>query len=462
MPCHEKNIGISLDVDNSVPTYLLGNAFYLRQLLIRILKQSLSATNKGSIHVRVRSALDLPSQFSPTDLHSIPIHLIIEVQDTSSGYIVTSNSAFWKNYTPSKKSGQTHVDLATLNDLARMLSGSVTIPHNKKDGATFVIKAQMKLVDEENVQLATVHTSSLPRGTQVLSTNTNAPTSSAVSMQTPNFPHTTALHTFVPQGANAKDTPISVIIGDSGIMEIAPDALKVFEQNNFKATLFRTADSIFKVLDNPNHGFSAIFLRELSDLDIIYTATRIRYLEHSGGTSIAIILINETIVHADMEVLRFFNVSTVNNFPRDPNIIVKITDLALRTHSNKIFQGDNFYEKTDKSGIPSKLFDARKAMANAKNDKALIHSICSMWVRFYPAQLERIASISKEGNKDDHLRLLRSIKNSAATVSLPLLWEEANRLEKMVMQDNPIRYEKLLSIYEESYNLLKAHLEHKA
>ncbi len=456
--CQENGVELKLEIDNSVPTYLMGDAFHLRQIIIRILKNSAFHTEKGHLTVRVRSTLNMSSNLKVQDLNHIPIHLIVEIEDTSRGYITSNNKNFWKSKKYSEKSKQgirPAFDLTPLNELAVLVNGSVALPQNNKNGARFVITGQMKLVDEETVRTKNAESVSFVRNqaqsAQNSNTNTQVPTQQEI---TQSVEHILPLPTPL-----ATHGQISIILGDCiGAKAIDPEWERVFSKANIKATLMSSAVEIFQALNVDNHGYSVVFLRVLEDFDITYAATRIRYLDRQGTKPVSIILAGEDFIQSDMEVLRYFNISTMDNFPRDANIAVKATHLALRTQGNKIFQGGEFYDTRTGGGAPNKIFDTRKAMRNAKNDKNLVRSICSMWVRFYPAQLERLETMRKESDPDEHLRFIRSVKNSAATVCLPLLWEEANRLEKLLMSNKEIRYEKLLSVYEEAFTFLNQNL----
>ncbi len=528
----EKGLELSLKVDADVPVHVLGDAFNLRQVVGLMIKNSVLHTEKGSIVVRVRSEMHMPARFSSQDLDNTPLHLIIEVEDTSKGYVILEPTQLLHGMKQHKEGakfdGRAVIDISSLSELAASLYGSVALVQNGNTGACFKAQAQVKLVEEaqapitqnmlsvENapfVQNATpsqnimakqdaLHAqyqapvqnpapvlptpqqqaSVLREGRQVAGMQAGSVHNSSgalpqhmggASQQQPDVlgvPQTVreqrkSLPAYAEPvalgalSAQQDQQPVSVIIGDSGINKFTQHMLDIFKESSIEAKLMASGDEIFRALDDTQHTFSVVLLRELSDLDIIYTATRIRYLERMGSPSVAVILMAEDIVQADMDVLRFFNVSTVDNFPRDADIAVKVIRLALRTQGDKIFLGGEFFDKTQAEGDPRMLFDAKKAMENSKRDRTLIRSMCSMWVRFYPAQVARLREFIKAGDTQDLLRLLRSIRNSAGTVCLPMLWEEANRIIEKLTNENEVRYEKLLSIYEQTYEFLKKNLD---
>ncbi len=565
----EKGIELTLKINNIVPVHVLGNAFCLRQIIGFLIKNAVEHTNSGYVCVSVNSAHTLATKFSTKDLAHPPIHLVIEVEDSSAGYIIADKKKYLPNASAKKQQitfeGRQLLDLSPVNELAFQVNGGVRVLHNSKTGATFAATVQVKLIDEDTVTAPAVgpnmtpvrteedfplaatnaQTQNLPQHAKPaasiasvasaqladqryiiapqnhkaqgaantkITTNTStqatpttqgtqqsaqqnipqvkhAPTNTAASTITAQAkPIVSPTATSAPTQLSAASSsaqpqmkknvrvsiadlpeqgiaaplpqgPISIIIGDCGIPNLTSEHLAIFKEHDFNAQLMSSADEIFKTLDSTDHGYSVVLLRELSDFDIIYTATRIRYLERLGSTPVAIVLIAEDMLEEDMDVLRFFNISTVDNFPRDSHIAVKVSRLALQTKGNKIFQGGKLLDQTTIDGDVSKLFDIDKALENTKRDKKLIQSICSMWIRFYPEQISRLRAIIKDGNNEDKLRLLRSIKNSAGTVSLPMLGEETNRLIEKISQEEDVRFEKLLAIYENTYEYLKKYMQ---
>ncbi len=450
--CVDKNIAFTLNIDNSVPTHLLGNSYHLRQILVRLIKNSVLYTAKGSINIRVSATTQMSSRFNAKDLNHLPLHLTMHVEDTSMGYVVTDKQHLLESFAKvafntKKLNSRPVISLTPINEIAMLLNGGVSLVRNSREGACFKATVQMKLV-EESFTTPSIHSKKQPSLAQT-------PEEMLAELQPPQTPLALKQATLANLPPLGKE--ISIIIANSDIDSIEQEHYDIWKKEKFNITHIRKAADCFPLLDKAKHGFSAIFLRKLADVDIVYAATRIRYVEqtHPENPPIAIILIADEIIKTDMEALRFFNISSVDHVPRDPFLIMKLTKLALFTHKNKIFQGDNIFDETTIDERTAKYFDSHKALAKSKGDRKLLHSICSMWIRFYPSQLERLDVIQKSEDPEDHLRLVRSIKNSANTVSLPMLWIEANRLEKRLLQGKTIRYEKLLSIYERTFTYMK-------
>ncbi len=449
--CMDKNLKITLNLDHSVPTHLLGNSYHLRQILVRLIKYSVLYTAKGSVNIRVSATTQMSSRYNAKDLNHLPLHLTIYVEDTGMGYVVTDKQhlleGFAKEAFNNKKlNNRPVISLTPINEIAILLNGGVTLIRNSREGSCFKAVVQMKLIEESIAQPEkSTRKLSLARKPEELLAELQQQQTAAKQKQKDLAP---------PPPLNKE---LSIIIANSDINIIEQEHYAIWKKEKFNITHIRKASECFALLDKEKHGFSAIFLRKLSDIDIVYAATRIRYIEqtHPENPPISIILIADEIIKTDMEALRFFNISSVDHVPRDPFLIMRLTKLALFTHKNKIFQGDNVFDETNLDEHTAKYFDSHKAITKAKGDKKLLHSICSMWIRFYPVQLERLDVIQKSSDPEDHLRLVRSIKNSANTVSLPMLWIEANRLEKRLLAGETIRYEKLLSIYERTFTYMK-------
>ncbi len=449
--CNEKNVKLTMDIATSVPTHLLGNAYHLRQAVGRLLGFSALYTKKGNIAVRIRSTMNMPSRFYAKDLNYIPMHLIIEIEDTSMGYVVTDKQSLLQNF--ADKMGQNKmshtrpiISLTPVNEIASFMYGQVSMSSNSRKGACFKLVVQMKLVD--NKSIASLQSSTKPYKRQN--------EASVTTIRTPE-PNNISTEQMGESGNIVMlDTPVSVILASSEVETIPENHVKMF--NDAKANILhvKTGTEIFHALDKPDHGYSVVILRKLSDMETSFCATRIRYVEHENSIPVSIVIISEDMVQTDLEVMRFFNVSTADNIPKDPEIVLKIINLALVTRNNKLFQDGKILSQTIVDADSTKLFDVKKALANTKNDKKLLHSICSMWLRFYPKQMERCQMNIKEGSHEHKLRLLRSIKNSASTVSLPMLWAEADRLEERLKQGEDVRFEKLMLIYENTYEYMKS------
>ncbi len=468
--CLEKQITLDVNVDVSVPTYLLGNTHYLRQAVGRLLKNSVMYTRKGSVKLRVRSAVDMPSRFHMKNLNNLPIHLIIEVEDTSNGFVVTDNQSLLKSFAASVSRGSRAtsrpvISLAAINDLAEFLDGSVKTLHNTKNGACFKLVVQMKMLEEnQGVGLQVNHELSMSQidHKSVREAKKEAQENMLNSLSFPvkqGAPRVDNQDVIQASALLATDDPISVLIVYAGV--ISNEDKATLKKEKINVTQMSTASQVLETITNPYHGYSIVFIHSAVDVDMFYLATRIRYAEGPDAKPVAIVIIADDIVRTDMDVMRFFNVSTVDNFQKDPHILAKIARLVMQTSSNKIFQGGNFLDKTAMDENSTKIFDMQKALENAKNDKQLLRSICSMWIRFYPRQVERLQAIIDEGDTEEIIRFLRSIKNSASTVCLPMLWAEANRLEKLVSTGKTVRYEKLFSIYEKCFKHLKNGFEVK-
>ncbi len=563
--CQEKGIALKLEVDVQVPEYVLGDAFHLRQMVMRIVKESVVHTEEGGVQVRVRSAANMSMRFSSNDIEHMPLHLIIEVEDTGRGFVVSED--LLQNYaakSDKQYASRPIISLKPISEVANKLNGSVKLKKNKSTGACFELAAQVKLVSEENVRDVSSHrakasAASAPmaesqdaialqqarsglqqaskglakanngleqitsednilqqshgkklqevrdglketakgvkqasQGVKQASQSVQVGTRAALLAEQKSQSSTQrikegpvpswaneimqahdgadkvdeealqeqeSLYTEALEDEKLSQGTISVVIGDCGIKAFTQEHKEVFEEENIIAELVPSADAIFHAVDNTKHNISVVFLRELNDLDTIYTATRIRYLERLGAKPVAIVLIAEDIVEGDMDVLRFFNISTVDKFPRDARVVAKVARMAMRTQKNSIFQGGKLLNKTSFEGDVTKLFDVKLALETSNKDEKLIKSMCTMWVRFYPAQIQRLREFIRDGNQENLVRMMRSIKNSAGTVCLPMLWEEAYRLEKKLMREEDIRYEKLLAVYEETFTFLKQYLE---
>ncbi len=448
--CNEKGISLDIKVDPSVPTYLLGNAYYLKQALGRLIKYSVLYTNKGSVVVRVRSVDEISTSFSGKVKTPSIINVIIEIEDTGRGFMVTDKQSLLQGFAQSAGKGTKSnirpiISLTPVNEIAAMMNGSVTMPRNTKEGSCFRLSVQMKIVDEK---LVAMHEKEQQKSNEandnIDANNGNKNTSQAEQVERKNVPE-----------AEVEAGPMSVIIADSDIDKLSDQTIKLWNKENFIVTHMTTTSMVCSALANANHGYKAVLVRAVADMEALVAVIKMRQAEHADANPAAIILISDTEIETDMDVLHYFNISTADHVTRQPQELIDLAELALVTLKNKIFQGDEVLDRSSKEKNPDRIFNMRRAMEHANNNRKAVLSKCSMWVHFYPTQMERTESLISEGSESDMLRLIQSLKNSAQTVSLPMLYAEARRLETKILNGKPVRYEKLIAVYEQTFHYMK-------
>jgi len=72
---NEKTLSLAFEVDNSVPDYVIGDPFRLRQIILNLVGNAIKFTDNGEVKVTIKKAEDLVSTCNvdefPFDLLSL-------------------------------------------------------------------------------------------------------------------------------------------------------------------------------------------------------------------------------------------------------------------------------------------------------------------------------------------------------------------------------------------------------
>jgi len=131
---HKKSLALIIEVETSVPTYVIIDDIRLRQMLINILGNALKFTHQGFIRVAVAS------RFFKED-HT---DLIISIQDTGIGIDSDDQDLIFESFQQAHDSttsiyGGTGLGLTITKRLAELMNGNITLQSEKGKGSTFII-----------------------------------------------------------------------------------------------------------------------------------------------------------------------------------------------------------------------------------------------------------------------------------------------------------------------------------
>ncbi len=150
-----KNIGLVLDLEDSVPQFVLGDPTRLRQVLLNLTGNSIKFTSDGDVTIHVRNVVDAVDTGNSKMSKKHGIYFAI--QDSGIGI---SPEAKKNLFTPfaqadssiSRKFGGTGLGLAICKSLVRAMGSDISISSKENEGSTFFFTLDMEQGDQEEIE----------------------------------------------------------------------------------------------------------------------------------------------------------------------------------------------------------------------------------------------------------------------------------------------------------------------
>ena len=142
----EKGLQFRLDVDETLPDELYGDAAHVRQILTNVLNNAVKYTSQGSVRMSVRSAAGDAKAAGQT------LRLIIAVEDTGIGIKAEDLDKLFTKFqrvdlnTNSTVEG-TGLGLAITQSLLTMMGGSIRVESEYGVGSVFTVTLPQKIAD---------------------------------------------------------------------------------------------------------------------------------------------------------------------------------------------------------------------------------------------------------------------------------------------------------------------------
>ena len=135
-----KNIDLILNIDSTVPQYILADSVRLKQILVNLLSNALKFTNFGEIR------LDITEVANSTNKKS---NLIFSVKDTGIGIKVNNNEKIFNSFvqednSTNRKFGGTGLGLAISNQLLALMDSKLQLISKYGDGSDFFFEIKFK------------------------------------------------------------------------------------------------------------------------------------------------------------------------------------------------------------------------------------------------------------------------------------------------------------------------------
>ncbi len=131
-----KNLALSLDISDSLPTYLVGDSKRFSQVVSNIVANAIKFTERGSVTVTVEQG-----QLVDEDLE-----LIVKVADTGIGILPERRDAIFEAFTQAdgsttRRFGGSGLGLAISNKLIGLMGGAISVDSKPGHGSVFTFTA---------------------------------------------------------------------------------------------------------------------------------------------------------------------------------------------------------------------------------------------------------------------------------------------------------------------------------
>jgi signal transduction histidine kinase/HPt (histidine-containing phosphotransfer) domain-containing protein len=146
---NQKNIYLNLDVDSTLPPYLIGDPTRLRQVLINLVGNAIKFTDSGGVTVKVSSLSEATDQ----------VLLHFEVIDTGIGMKPEALGRMFQKFeqadtSTSRKFGGTGLGLAICKQLVELMGGTIGVTSTFGSGSTFWFKLSLHIGQKPQSELA--------------------------------------------------------------------------------------------------------------------------------------------------------------------------------------------------------------------------------------------------------------------------------------------------------------------
>lgn len=129
---HQKGLEFIVNIDPSVPTYLIGDPYRLNQIITNLLSNSLKFTHQGQIEIQIKIVM-------ATDYK---VTIKFSVTDTGIGLTESQKTKLFNSFTQADTSttreyGGTGLGLTICRQLCHLMDGEINIEDKQTSGSTF-------------------------------------------------------------------------------------------------------------------------------------------------------------------------------------------------------------------------------------------------------------------------------------------------------------------------------------
>lgn len=146
---HEKNLLLGLEVDNSVPDYVVGDPFRLRQIILNLVGNAIKFTDQGEVTVIIKKSKELVGNCAKDEF---PYEFI--VSDTGIGIQSDKLDLIFDTFqqadgSTTRKFGGTGLGLSISKRLVNLMGGQVWVTSDYGHGSAFHFSCIVKYATED-------------------------------------------------------------------------------------------------------------------------------------------------------------------------------------------------------------------------------------------------------------------------------------------------------------------------
>ncbi|MFL5429450.1 MAG: response regulator, partial [Myxococcales bacterium] len=163
----QKNLALTVDIAENVPTHIRTDPQRLQQVLKNLLANAFKFTEEGTVSVRVEAIQDR-SRFEAPTLLSTGTVIGFHVQDTGIGIPHNKQKIIFEAFqqadgTTSRKYGGTGLGLSISREITRLLGGEIHVESAPGEGSTFSLYLPDRYVGVEDEEPDNAEEQSQPR-----------------------------------------------------------------------------------------------------------------------------------------------------------------------------------------------------------------------------------------------------------------------------------------------------------
>jgi osomolarity two-component system sensor histidine kinase NIK1 len=149
---NEKYLDLNYKVDSSVPDYVIGDSFRLRQIILNLVGNAIKFTEHGSVSLTIRESTDKSQQ---EQIHPGEYAVEFIVQDTGIGIAQDKIDLIFDTFqqadgSMTRKFGGTGLGLSISKRLVNLMGGDLWVNSTLTDGSEFHFTCRVRLADNNS------------------------------------------------------------------------------------------------------------------------------------------------------------------------------------------------------------------------------------------------------------------------------------------------------------------------